>query len=138
MKHPVAPTDEVSVAAEPVLVADLLYDTIEDTDASHDQTGWDCAHRYGSQRRQVFLEGASSSGNIDVVAHISDEAKLVKRTAPIYNLRDIVEAPFADWRAQTTPDDFDPVQSAVNQPGGVDPAWKALFDAVHAEVRAVA
>ncbi|MFM0049414.1 hypothetical protein [Caballeronia grimmiae] len=31
------------------------------------------------------LDESGSSGNIDVVAHISDEAKLVKRTAPIYN-----------------------------------------------------
>ncbi|GGD76383.1 hypothetical protein BG57_11145 [Caballeronia grimmiae] len=64
--------------------------------------------------------------------------KLVKRTARIYNLRDIVEAPFADWRTQRTFDDFDAVQSAVSQPGGVDPAWNALPDAVHGEARTVA
>ncbi|WP_160174706.1 hypothetical protein [Caballeronia grimmiae] len=53
-------------------------------------------------------------------------------------MRDIVEAPFADWRTQRTFDDFDAVQSAVSQPGGVDPAWNALPDAVHGEARTVA
>jgi len=84
------------------------------------------------------LEEPGSSGNIEVLAHVSDEATLVKRAARTYNLRDAVEAPFADWRAQTTPDDVDPVKSAVNQPGGVDPAWKAPSDAVHDEARTVA
>jgi hypothetical protein len=68
------------------------------------------------------LEEPGLRGNIEVVAHISDEAKLVKRTARIYSLRDIVEAPFADRRAQRTLADFDAVKSAVSQPGGVDPA----------------
>jgi len=64
--------------------------------------------------------------------------KLAKRTARIYNLRDIAEAPFADYRTQRRLDDFDAGKGAVNQPGGVDPAWKALSDAVHDEARTVA
>jgi hypothetical protein len=39
VKHPVTPTDEVGVASERVLVADILCDTIDETDASHDETG---------------------------------------------------------------------------------------------------
>jgi hypothetical protein len=39
MKHPVAPAFEAAVASDAVLVADTLYDAIDDTDASHDETG---------------------------------------------------------------------------------------------------
>jgi len=39
MKHPVAPTDEAGVTSDAVLVGDILYDTIDDTDASHDESG---------------------------------------------------------------------------------------------------
>jgi len=38
INHPVAPADEASFAGEAVLVPDVLYDAIEDTDASHDET----------------------------------------------------------------------------------------------------
>jgi GTP diphosphokinase / guanosine-3',5'-bis(diphosphate) 3'-diphosphatase len=109
INHPIALANvlanEGHVTDINVLCAAVLHDTIEDTET----TAAELESRFGSKIAGVFVEVTDDKSlpkevrkqlQIEHAANASHEAKLVKLADKICNLRDILNAPPADWPAE--------------------------------------
>ena len=115
------------------LCAALLHDTIEDTDTTADEL----SHEFGAEIASIVGEVTDDKTlpkaerkrqQVEHAAHISDKAKRVKLADKISNLRDVSQAPPADWSLERRREYFDWAKSVVDRLRGVDAQLEAAFD----------
>jgi GTP diphosphokinase / guanosine-3',5'-bis(diphosphate) 3'-diphosphatase len=141
INHPIALANvlanEGHVTDINVLCAAVLHDTIEDTET----TAAELESRFGSKIAGVVVEVTDDKSlpkevrkqlQIEHAANASQEAKLVKLADKICNLRDILNAPPADWPAERKQAYFDWAAQVVANIRGTHLGLEAAFDALYA------
>lgn len=136
INHPIALANLLAQAGieDPiVLVAALLHDTIEDTETTYDELEVEFGSEVASVVDEVtddksMLKAERKLAQIAHAAQISSRAKLVKLADKICNVRDIIEAPPADWSVERKREYFDWARSVVGQLRGVHPVLEREFD----------
>jgi guanosine-3',5'-bis(diphosphate) 3'-pyrophosphohydrolase len=141
INHPIALADvlanEGHVTDIDVLCAAVLHDTIEDTET----TVAELENRFGPRIASIVVEVTDDKSlpkqvrkqlQIEHAASASREAKLVKLADKICNLRDILNAPPADWPAERKQAYFDWAAQVVANIRGIHPGLEAAFDELYA------
>jgi guanosine-3',5'-bis(diphosphate) 3'-pyrophosphohydrolase len=141
INHPIALADvlanEGHVTDIDVLCAAVLHDTIEDTET----TVAELENRFGPRIASIVVEVTDDKSlpkqvrkqlQIEHAARASREAKLVKLADKICNLRDILNAPPADWPAERKQAYFDWAAQVVANIRGIHPGLEAAFDELYA------
>ena len=141
INHPIALADvlanEGRVTDIDVLCAAVLHDTIEDTET----TVAELENRFGPRIASIVVEVTDDKSlpkqvrkqlQIEHAASASREAKLVKLADKICNLRDILNAPPADWPAERKQAYFDWAAQVVANIRGIHPGLEAAFDELYA------
>jgi GTP diphosphokinase / guanosine-3',5'-bis(diphosphate) 3'-diphosphatase len=136
--HPIALAaclaGEGGVTETAVLVAALLHDTVEDTET----TSAELAEQFGPHISGIVAEVTDDKSlrkterkqlQIEHAPHLSREARLVKLADKICNLRDVAEAPPADWQLGCRQQYFDWAKQVVDGLRGVSARLEAAFDA---------
>jgi guanosine-3',5'-bis(diphosphate) 3'-pyrophosphohydrolase len=120
-----------------VLQAAILHDTVEDTDT----TIAELADHFGGQVAEIVRELTDDKAlekaqrkqmQIDHAPHSSREAALVKLADKICNLRDLVDAPPANWPIERRRAYFDWARAVVDGLPRVNDALLAEFNAAFA------
>ena len=106
INHPIQVTETLwtlgGVRDTNLLVAALLHDTIEDTDATPDEI----KQQFGEDVLDLVLEVTDDKSlpkqvrkqlQIETAPHKSERAKLLKLADKLCNIRDIVHLPPANW-----------------------------------------
>jgi guanosine-3',5'-bis(diphosphate) 3'-pyrophosphohydrolase len=125
-----------SVTNANVIVAALLHDTIEDTDATADEI----EGLFGTAVKNIVLEVTDDKAlpsperkRLQIVnaASISYEARLVKLADKISNLQDMVARPPVKWSLQRKREYFDWAKEVIDQLRGTHAGLEVLFDEIH-------
>lgn len=137
VNHPIALAkvlkEEGGVDDVTILVAAILHDTIEDTNATADEL----RVLFGDEITGIVLEVTDDKSlpkaerkrlQIEHAAHASPKAKLVKLADKICNLRDIASNPPADWSEDRKREYFEWAKRVVEGCCGVNPELEAVFD----------
>ncbi|MEO1434296.1 MAG: HD domain-containing protein [Bacteroidota bacterium] len=120
-----------------LLVAAILHDTIEDTDATPEEI----TTFFGESICKIVLEVTDDKSlekperkalQILNGPHKSDAAKALKIADKIANLEDILNNP-PDWDIQRKLTYFDWAKKVVDAMRGPNPTLEALFDRAHQE-----
>lgn len=140
INHPIALANvlknEGGIADIEVLIAALLHDTIEDTDA----TAEELETLFGKKITAIVLEVTDDKSlpkaerkrlQIEHAHTISHSAKLVKLADKICNLRDLLTGPPSDWSETRISEYFDWAKAVVDQLRGANPTLERVFDAIH-------
>ena len=140
INHPIALANvlaaEAGIDDVVVLAAAVLHDTLEDTET----TVSDLDAAFGPRICGIVLEVTDDKAlptavrkqmQIDVAAHASHEAKLVKLADKICNLRDIVAAPPVGWSLERRQGYFDWAKQVVDRMRGAHAGLEAIFDATY-------
>jgi guanosine-3',5'-bis(diphosphate) 3'-pyrophosphohydrolase len=141
INHPIALTRvlkvEAGVADIDVLCAAVLHDTIEDTET----TSAELETAFGAAIARIVAEVTDDKTldkaerkrlQVEHAAHISPAAKLVKLADKICNLRDMIDAPPANWDLKRRQEYFDWAKAVVDRLRGTHPKLEALFDTAYA------
>ncbi len=141
INHPLALAcaiaSEGKVTDVATLCAALLHDTIEDTDT----TAAELSREFGPGIAAIVEEVTDDKTlakaerkrmQVEHAAHISDAAKRVKLADKISNLRDVANAPPADWGIERRREYFDWAKSVIDRLRGVDARLEAVFDQAYA------
>ena len=136
INHPIALADilinEAQVTDFEVICGALLHDTIEDTETSPEEIELD----FGQSIRAIVEDLTDDKSlpkderkrlQIEHAAMIHPCAKLVKLADKISNLRDINEAPPADWDEQRKLGYFNWAREVVMQLQGTNQTLESLF-----------
>lgn len=116
-----------------VLIAALLHDTIEDTQT----TEAELRTRFGDKVADTVLEVTDDKSlskqqrkelQVEQAGHKSDEAALVKVADKTCNLRDMAQAPPADWPLERRREYFDWAKRVVDGLPKVNRNLRRLFD----------
>lgn len=139
INHPIALADvlanEGGIDDVAVLCAALLHDIIEDADT----TAEELQLHFGPEVAGIVMEltddkslekSARKQLQIENAPHASRRAKLVKLADKICNLRDILDAPPADWSAERKMACFDWAAQVVAGLRGASPKLEAVVDAL--------
>lgn len=119
-----------------VIVAALLHDTIEDTDATVD----DIEELFGKKIRDIVMEVTDDKSlpsperkrlQIKHAATLSYEAKLVKLADKISNLQDILASPPVKWSLERKREYFDWARAVIDQLRGTNTRLEELFDKIY-------
>ncbi len=119
--------DSVSV------IAALLHDTLEDTDASYEEI----ERLFGEEVVRVVAETTDDKRmskaerkqhQIDAAPTASNRAKLVKLADKVSNLRSMAASPPADWPLSRKIEYFEWAFAVVKGLRGVNPRLETLFD----------
>ena len=140
INHPIALmnllTDRCGITEINVILAALLHDTIEDTDATADEI----EELFGAEIRDIVLEVSDDKSlpspvrkklQIDHASSISYEARLVKLADKICNLQDILASPPARWDLQRKREYFDWAKKVVDELRGTHAGLEAIFDEIY-------
>jgi guanosine-3',5'-bis(diphosphate) 3'-pyrophosphohydrolase len=128
--------EEGGVTDPATLCAALLHDTIEDTDT----TPAELEREFGAEITGLVLEVSDDKSlpkaerkraQAEHAAHISDKAKRVKLADKICNLRDVANAPPANWSLERRQEYFDWAKSVIDNLRGVDARLEVVFDAAY-------
>lgn len=151
INHPIALMRILGVEAgidDPdVLCAAALHDYIEDCCGDADQPTAEqgkaiVSERFGARVLDYVLavsddktlpKAERKRAQIEHAAHIPPGAKLVKLADKTANLRDIANAPPADWSIERRREYFDWAAQVVAQVRGTHAKLEVLFDAAHAD-----
>jgi len=115
-----------------VICAALLHDTIEDTETTFEEL----REEFGASIAQIVLEVTDDTRlpkarrkqlQIDGASALSAKAKLVKIADKTCNLRDMQDAPPADWDEARRLDYFIWAKRVVDNLGPVNPALEEAF-----------
>jgi guanosine-3',5'-bis(diphosphate) 3'-pyrophosphohydrolase len=129
------------VRSQPVLVAAILHDTIEDTDTTPEEL----TRRFGRDVCEIVLEVTDDKSlpkaerkrlQITHAPSLSSSAKLVKLADKICNVIDVGATPPADWSLQRRTEYLAWAEAVVSGCRGVNGALEGRFDEVLAEARA--
>jgi guanosine-3',5'-bis(diphosphate) 3'-pyrophosphohydrolase len=127
-------TDGSDVA---LLMAGLLHDTLEDTDATYE----DLLQRFGPDVASLVAEVTDDKSlpkeerkrlQIEHASAISHGAKLVKLADKICNLRDVADRPPAQWELTRRQEYFEWARQVIDGLRGASPRLEAAFDAAYA------
>lgn len=130
LAHLLASTGGVDDLA--VLQAAMLHDTIEDTDTTADEL----RERFGEQVTNFVLEVTDDKSlrkqrrkelQVEHAPHMSEGAALIKLADKTCNLRDIANAPPADWPLAQRQEYFDWAKRVVDGLPGVNDALRRAF-----------
>ena len=137
INHPIALAavlaDEAGIEDNRVLMAALLHDTLEDTDATEQEL----VRLFGREVADIVLEVTDDKSlpkaerkrlQVEHAPHVSRRAKLVKLADKICNLRDLAVRPPADWLVERKQAYFDWAKAVVDGLRGVHPGLEHLFD----------
>jgi guanosine-3',5'-bis(diphosphate) 3'-pyrophosphohydrolase len=137
INHPVQLVDvlvhEGGVTDLSTIVAAMLHDTVEDTDATADEI----EAVFGAEIRLIVEEvtddkslgrQACKQHQIDKAPSLSYEARAVKLADKICNLRDIASNPPAGWPLDRRQAYFDWSKRVIDGLRGTHPTLEALFD----------
>lgn len=137
INHPIAVANillnEAKITDEVVLIAALLHDTVEDTDA----TFAEIEQHFGQTVRDVVAEVTDDKSlpkavrkqqQIDHAAGLSDRAKLVKLADKTSNLRDVALSPPEGWSAARLDEYLEWGKAVIDQIRGTHPQLERLFD----------
>lgn len=136
LAHLLASTGGVNDLA--VLQAAVLHDTLEDTETIEAEL----RARFGAEVTALVLEVTDDKAlpkatrkvlQIEHAPHKSAGAALVKLADKTCNLRDLVEAPPADWPLARRREYFDWAKQVVDGLPRVNAAMLAAFDQVYAQ-----
>lgn len=128
--------EEGGVRDPSVLVAALLHDTIEDTDATFEEI----ETAFGSEIAEIVAEVTDDTTQPKLVrkerqvsraATISHGAQQLKIADKISNLRDIFRVPPVGWSPQRQEEYFHWAARVVAQVRGCNPTLEAIFDEIH-------
>ena len=115
------------------LVSAILHDTIEDTET----TGAELEREFGPEVRKVVEEVTDDKGlpkaerkrlQIEHARTISARAKLVKLGDKISNIRDVSEAPPADWSIERRREYLDWTEQVVAGCRGTNQTLEQYYD----------
>jgi guanosine-3',5'-bis(diphosphate) 3'-pyrophosphohydrolase len=137
INHPIALADvlvnEAGVTDVEVIAAALLHDTIEDTETTAEELD----QAFGSRIRRIVEEVTDDQMlekqerkrmQILHAPHLSDQARLVKLSDKICNLRDIVGCPPRGWSLQRRQAYFDWSKKVIDGLRGGNPVLEDIFD----------
>ncbi len=137
INHPIALADvlvnEAGVTDAEVIAAALLHDTMEDTETTAEELD----QAFGSRIRQIVEEVTDDQMlekqerkrmQILHAPHLSDQARLVKLSDKICNLRDIVGCPPRGWSLQRRQAYFDWSKKVIDGLRGGHPVLEDIFD----------
>jgi GTP diphosphokinase / guanosine-3',5'-bis(diphosphate) 3'-diphosphatase len=140
INHPIALAivlaNEAGVENECVLIAAILHDTIEDTDATVEEL----LLAFGKDVTDVVMEVTDDKSlskadrkrlQVEHASHLSGRAKLVKLADKICNLRDIANSPPADWSVERKREYFDWAKAVVDGMGRVHPGMEGIFEVAY-------
>jgi guanosine-3',5'-bis(diphosphate) 3'-pyrophosphohydrolase len=140
--HPIALAGVLAVEAGiddiEVLIAAVLHDTIEDTQATREEL----TERFGKSIASIVAEAtddktqskeARRALQIKSARTLSAKAKLVKLADKICNLRDIANHPPADWSVQRKGEYFAWAEMVVAGLRGTHSVLEELFGAAYAQ-----
>ncbi|AWJ84816.1 phosphohydrolase [Azospirillum sp. TSH58] len=125
---------EATAGKDPVVViAALLHDTLEDTDASYEEI----EQHFGAEVAGVVAETTDDKRlrkaerkqrQIDAAPTASPRAKLVKLADKVSNLRSMAHSPPADWPLERKIEYFEWAHAVVAGLRGTDARLESLFD----------
>ena len=137
INHPIALANVLAneglVGDEPVLIAAILHDTIEDTET----TAEELTALFGETITAIVLDVTDDKAlpkaerkrlQIEHAPTISAAAKLVKLADKICNLRDIVASPPEKWSLERKRAYFDWAKAVVDGLRGAHPELEQIFD----------
>jgi guanosine-3',5'-bis(diphosphate) 3'-pyrophosphohydrolase len=137
INHPIALADvlanEAGIEDERVLVAAILHDTIEDTEATEQEV----VRHFGQEVADIVCEVTDDKAlpkaerkrlQVEHAPTLSRRAKLVKLADKIANLRDIASSPPKDWPLERRQEYFDWAKAVVEGVRGVHPELERIFD----------
>lgn len=128
--------EEGGITDPATLCAALLHDTIEDTDTTPEEL----EREFGAEVCALVLEVTDDKSlpkaerklaQVEHAAHISDKAKRIKLADKICNLRDVANAPPANWTLVRRQEYFDWAKSVIDNLRGVDAGLEMVFDSVY-------
>ena len=142
INHPIAVAHillaEAGVADEAVLMAALLHDTVEDTDATFEEI----EQHFGQCVRDIVAEvtddktlpkAVRKQQQIDHASHLSDRARLIKLADKTANLRDIATSPPNDWSTARIDDYIEWGKAVVDRIRGSHAQLEQLFDQAYTQ-----
>jgi len=120
-----------------VLCAALLHDTIEDTETTREELQAEFGDRIAAIVMEVTDDKTLPKAErkrlqIEHAAGASGQARLVKLADKICNLRDIVQAPPADWSVDRKQEYFDWARQVIAGVRGTNALLEESFDAAYA------
>ena len=133
--------NEAAVSDETVLIAALLHDTVEDTEATLEEI----EQRFGKAVSEVVAEvtddksltkAARKQRQIDHAPGLSDRARLLKIADKTSNLRDIATSPPEGWSSTRMDDYMEWGKAVVDQIRGSHAQLETLFDEAYAQGKA--
>jgi guanosine-3',5'-bis(diphosphate) 3'-pyrophosphohydrolase len=137
INHPIAVANvlanEAGIADPIVLAAALLHDTIEDTAT----TPQELETEFGPQVAAIVAEVTDDKSltkqarkrlQIEHAGTLSQQAKLVKLSDKICNVRDMSHAPPVDWSVERKAEYFIWSKQVVDAMRGASPVLESLFD----------
>jgi guanosine-3',5'-bis(diphosphate) 3'-pyrophosphohydrolase len=145
VNHPIEVTQVLwnvgGVRDAATLIAALLHDTLEDTDA----TAGEIEAQFGAEVLALVQEVSDDKSlpkatrkqlQIDHASALSRAAKLIKLADKIQNVYDLGHAPPADWSQHRLRAYVDWADEVVDELRGTDETLEALYDGVAMEARA--
>lgn len=140
INHPLALLDvlvnEGRVTDMEIVVAGVLHDTVEDTDA----TGDDIEREFGAGVRAIVEEVSDRPGldrvtrkqaQVDKAPHLSHGARAIKLADKVCNLRDVLDNPPSGWDIERRRGYFDWAKQVIDGLRGHHPHLEAVFDEVY-------
>ena len=133
--------NEAGVTDESVLIAALLHDTVEDTDATFEEIET-C---FGALIRGIVSEVTDDKSlpkavrkqqQIDHAPHLSDRARLVKLADKISNIRDTANSPPDGWPLSRINEYLDWGKAVISPIRGTHAELENLFDQAYARGKA--
>jgi len=119
-----------------VIVAALLHDTLEDTDATVEEI----KDLFSEKIKNIVIEVTDDKSlpsperkrlQIETATKLSHAARLVKLADKICNLRDIVTNPPVKWSLERKREYFDWAKDVIDQLRGTNEKLEALFDEIY-------
>jgi guanosine-3',5'-bis(diphosphate) 3'-pyrophosphohydrolase len=140
INHPIALanllTSHAGISDVNVIVAAILHDTVEDTDATVD----DIEELFGGIIMDIVIEVTDDKSlpsperkrlQIEHAGKLSHEARLVKLADKISNLQDIINSPPVKWSLKRKQEYFDWAKAVIDQIRGTNEKLEELFDEVY-------
>ncbi|MBI4006842.1 MAG: bifunctional (p)ppGpp synthetase/guanosine-3',5'-bis(diphosphate) 3'-pyrophosphohydrolase [Gammaproteobacteria bacterium] len=140
INHPISLANllanEGDITDTDVIVAALLHDTLEDTDATVEEI----KDLFSEKIKNIVIEVTDDKSlpsperkrlQIETATKLSHAARLVKLADKICNLRDIVTNPPVKWSLERKREYFDWAKDVIDQLRGTDEKLEALFDEIY-------
>lgn len=128
--------DSLSEADVNLVIAALLHDTVEDTDASREEI----ETLFGSDVAELVSEVTDDKSlpkqerkrlQVEHAPHRSPRAQRIKLADKISNVRSILASPPADWDMQRRREYFDWAKQVVDALSAPDPDMKGEFEGIY-------